>query len=128
VASKFEPLEGLTVSVDSVAYDKTRPAPPDRPHPFVYQISIHNHSSETVNIFGRKWIVKDSEGDTLVVEGDGVVGQFPSLEPGQTFTYNSYHVIKSESTANGTFFGTTQQGRPIAALIPPFEMQPPLWT
>ena len=127
MAAKFEPLEGLTVSVDSVQYDKTRPAPPDRPHPFVYQISIHNHSTETVNIFGRKWIVKDSDGDTLVVEGDGVVGQFPSLNPGQTFTYNSYHVIKSESTANGSFFGTPQQGRPVAALIPPFEMQPPLW-
>ncbi len=128
VAAKFEPLEGLTVSVDSVEYDKTRPAPPDRPHPFVYQISIHNHSTETVNIFGRKWIVKDSEGDILVVEGDGVVGQFPNLQPGQTFTYNSYHVIKSESTANGTFFGTTQHGRPVAVSIPPFEMSPPLWS
>jgi ApaG protein len=81
--------------------------------------SVHNHFTETVNIFGRKWIVKDSEGDTLVVEGDGVVGQFPNLQPGQTFTYNSYHVIKSESTANGTFFGTTQHGRRVAVSPPP---------
>lgn len=126
VAAKFEPLEGLTVSVDSVRYDASRPAPADRPHPFVYQISIHNGSQETVNIFGRKWIVRDADGDTLVVEGDGVVGQFPSLAPGQSFTYNSYHVIKTESTATGSFFGSTAQGRPVAALIPPFEMRPPL--
>ena len=128
MSTQFQCLEGLTVSVDSVVFDSTRPAPPDRPYPFVYQISIHNNSNEKVNIFGRKWIVRDAEGDTLVVEGDGVVGQFPSLAPGQSFTYNSYHVIKSESTANGTFFGTTEQGRPVAAIIPPFDMQPPLWT
>jgi ApaG protein len=127
VSTHFDTLTGLTVTVDSVTYDATRPAPPDRPHPFVYQISIHNHSDQTVSIFGRKWIVKDSDGDTMVVEGDGVVGQFPKLAPGQTFSYNSYHVIKSDSTATGSFFGSTSTGHPVAAVIPPFEMQPPMF-
>jgi len=126
MTSRFEALPGLTVTVDDVAYDPTRPCPPDRPHPFVYHVSIHNGSTETVKIFGRKWIVRDTDGDTLVVEGDGVVGQFPKLEPGQTFSYNSYHVIKSESTATGSFFGTTLQGRPVYVRIPRFEMHPPL--
>jgi ApaG protein len=92
----------------------------------VYHVSIHNGSAETVNIFGRKWIVRDTDGDTLVVEGDGVVGQFPKLEPGQTFSYNSYHVIKAESTATGSFFGTTTHGRPVFVRIPRFEMHPPM--
>lgn len=122
----FETLPGLTVSVDEVSYDSSRPAPPDR-HPFVYQISIHNQSTETVNIFGRKWIVKDSDGETVVVEGDGVVGQFPCLAPGQTFTYNSYHLIKAESTASGSFFGSTATGKAVAVRIPPFDMHPPMW-
>ncbi len=122
----FEYLDGLSVTVDEVQYDPTRPAPADRPHPFVYHVSIHNDSEETVNIFGRKWIVRDSDGDTLVVEGDGVVGQFPRLEPGQSFSYNSYHVIKAESTASGSFFGKTGAGRPVCARIPGFEMHPPL--
>ncbi len=122
----FEHLTGLSVTVDEVQYDPTRPAPPDRPHPFVYHVSIHNDSLETVNIFGRKWIVRDTDGDTLVVEGDGVVGQFPKLAPGQSFSYNSYHVIKAESTATGSFFGTTTQGRPVCARIPRFEMHPPM--
>lgn len=122
----FEPLSGLNVTVDSVAYDPSRPAPPDRPHPFVYNISIHNGSAETVSIFGRKWIVRESDGTTMVVEGDGVVGQFPRLAPGETFSYNSYHVIKAESTASGSFFGTTAQGRPIFTRIPVFEMHPPM--
>lgn len=123
----FEDLPGLTVTVDNVAYDPTRPAPPDRPHPFVYHISIHNGSDETVNIFGRKWIVRDSDGQTMVVEGDGVVGQFPKLTPGETFSYNSYHVIKADSTASGSFFGTTGHGKPVCTRIPAFDMQPPMY-
>ncbi len=122
----FEHLTGLTARVDDIAYDPTRPAPPDRPHPFVYHVSIFNGSDQTVSIFGRKWIVRDTDGDTLGVEGDGVVGQFPKLEPGQTFSYNSYHVIKAESTATGTFFGTTQTGQPVCVKIPRFEMHPPM--
>src|SRR5688500_3503005 len=70
VSVRFEYLPGFTVTVDEVQYDPTRPAPPDRPHPFIYHVSIHNDSQETVNIFGRKWIVRDTDGDTLVVEGD----------------------------------------------------------
>ena len=123
---RFEYLPGLTATVDEVQYDPTRPAPPDRPHPFIYHVSIHNESQETVNIFGRKWIVRDTDGDTLVVEGDGVVGQFPRLTPGQTFNYNSYHVIKAESTATGSFFGTTTEGRAVCVRIPRFEMHPPM--
>lgn len=127
MSTHFDTLTGLTVTVDNVSYDATRPAPPDRPHPFVYKITIHNRSDQTVSIFGRKWIVKDSDGDTMVVEGDGVVGQFPKLAPGQSFSYNSYHVIKSDSTATGSFFGSTSTGHPVAAIIPPFDMQPPLF-
>jgi ApaG protein len=126
VSVRFKELDGFSVSVDSVSYDPTRPAPPDRPHPFIYHLSIHNESSESVNIFGRKWIVRDSDGHTLVVEGDGIVGQFPRLEPGETFSYNSYHVIKAESTAGGSFFGRTDTGKPVCARIPDFDMSPPL--
>jgi ApaG protein len=115
------------VTVDNVVYDPSRPAPPDRPHPFIYYLSIHNASETAVSIFGRKWIVRDEEGDTIVVEGDGVVGQFPRIEPGETFSYNSYHVIKSGSKAGGTFFGRTDAGKAVCVRIPSFEMQPPMF-
>lgn len=122
---RFEKLPGLSVTIDQVVYDPTRPAPPDRPHPFIYHLSIHNHSEEPVSIFGRKWIVRDAEGDTLVVEGDGVVGQFPRIEPGESFSYNSYHVIKADSTASGSFFGHTDDGVPVCVIIPGFDMHTP---
>jgi ApaG protein len=122
----FQTLPGLTVTVDRVQYDPTRPAPPDRPHPFGYHLTIHNDSPEPVNIFGRKWVVRDDAGQVNVVEGDGVVGQFPHIEPGQTFSYNSYHIIRNDSVASGAFFGTTAKGTPIRVGIPSFEMHPPM--
>ncbi len=114
------------MTVDNVVYDPSRPAPPDRPHPFIYYVSIHNESKQPVSIFGRKWIVRDASGETLVVEGDGVVGQFPRIEPGETFSYNSYHVIGSESVATGSFFGRTDEGKAVCVKIPEFDMQPPM--
>lgn len=123
---QFEQLSGLSVSVDQVLYLPHLQVPPDKPHPFAYYLSIHNHSSEAVTILGRKWIVTDDGGETLVVEGDGVVGERPRLEPGQTFSYNSYHVIAEPSIATGTFFGQTDGGKPVYVRVPDFRLELPL--
>jgi ApaG protein len=121
-------LEGLRVAIDRVVHMPQLDAPPERPHPFVYFITIHNDSTETVTIRGRKWVVTDMEGHQLVVEGDGVVGEFPRLDPGEHFSYNSYHVIGSDSAAEGAFFGVTEEGRPVFTRIPRFEMRAPTAT
>jgi ApaG protein len=78
-----------------------------------------------VTIKGRKWVVTDADDQCVVVEGDGVVGKFPRLETGEDFSYNSYHVIGSDSVAEGAFFGTTDEGEPVCTRIPPFEMRVP---
>ncbi len=121
----FAEIPGLSVTVDQVVYAPQLNAPPDKPYPFAYYLSIHNQSEEPVTILGRKWIVTESGGGTLVVEGDGVVGQMPRLEPGQTFSYNSYHVIGEPCRASGTFFGQTDSGRAVYVRVPEFQMELP---
>ena len=111
-AEKILELPGLRVTVDRVVYQPDALTPPDRPHCFVYYITIHNDSNATVTIKGRKWVVTDREGHRIVVEGDGVVGKFPRLEPGGKFSYNSYHVIASDSVAEGSFLGIDETGLP----------------
>jgi ApaG protein len=54
-----------------------------------------------------------------------VVGKFPRLEPGQSFSYNSYHVIGSDSRAEGAFFGLTDMKEPVFTRIPAFSMEVP---
>jgi len=124
-ASTLTELTGLRTVVDRVVHMPQLEAPPDRPYPFVYFITIHNDSQEAVTIRGRKWVVTDAEGQQIVVEGDGVVGKFPRIEPGDHFSYNSYHPIGSDSFAEGAFFGLTESGAPVFTRIPRFEMMVP---
>ena len=117
---------GLTVTVDKVIHQPDMQAPPDRPHCFAYFISIHNQSNVAVTIKGRKWVVRNSEGDVTALEGDGVVGQFPLIEPGGKFSYNSYHAFDTDAAvAEGSYLGMTEDGRKVFTRIPRFEMQVP---
>lgn len=113
------------MTVDRVVYVPHLDAQPDKPFPFVYFITIHNDSDKTVTIRGRKWVVTDSNGETLVVEGDGVVGKSPKLLSGEHFSYNSYHTIGTDSVAEGAFFGVTEEGEAVFTRIPPFKLRVP---
>jgi ApaG protein len=118
--------KGLKVTVDRVSYQPNAATPPDRPHCFVYFISIHNDSELTVTIKGRKWVVTNSRGEMTVVEGDGVVGQFPAIEPGDKFSYNSFHLLNADSAvAEGSYLGVDALGRRVLARIPQFKMVVP---
>ncbi len=118
-------LPHLRVTVDRVVFAPHLDAPPERPYPFVYFITIHNESDKTVTIKGRKWVVTDSQNQTVVVEGEGVVGKFPTLSPGESFSYNSYHVTASDSVATGAFLALTEDNVPVFARIPPFALVTP---
>ena len=118
-------FSGLRVSIDEVVYMPGLDAPSDKPHPFVYFITIHNDSPIPVTLRARKWVVREKEGEVTVVEGDGIVGQSPLIEPGGNFAYNSYHVVGSDAEVEGAFFGTTAMGDPIYTLIPAFKLKVP---
>ncbi|MSU85832.1 MAG: ApaG domain, partial [Pedosphaera sp.] len=68
-------LPGLKVTVDRLLYQRLRADQSDKPHSFIYFISIHNDSPVPVTIRGRKWVVTHEDETVLVVEGDGVVGE-----------------------------------------------------
>ena len=120
---EFRELTGLTVTVDKVVYMPHLEAPQNRPYPFAYYLTIRNESDEVITIKGRKWVVTDSEGHCTVVEGDGVVGKFPRLAPGDQFSYDSYHNISCDSVAEGAFFAVSEDGTPVLTRIPKFRMR-----
>jgi ApaG protein len=118
-------LPGLTVTVTQVVHAADLSGPPDKPFVFVYFIRIANDSDETVTIKGRKWIVREANGETLAVEGDGVIGEFPRLEPGEQFDYNSSHAIGHDAVAEGSYLGLTDSGKAVLTRIPKFELKIP---
>ena len=117
--------EGLRVKVDDVVYMPNLDAPANKPHPFVYFISIYNDSAVPVTLRGRKWVVREVDGEVTVVEGEGIVGQAPRIEPGGHFSYNSYHVVAGPAVAEGAFFGETATGDWIFTRIPEFRLETP---
>ncbi len=124
--SDFLEPAGLTVTVDRVVYQPDAETPDERPHCFVYFISIHNNTDGPITLKGRKWVVTNSRGEVTAVEGDGVVGEHPTIQPGHKFSYNSYHLLDSKSAiAEGSYLGVDAQGRKVLARIPPFKMLVP---
>ena len=117
---------GLRVTVDQVIYQPQVATPPDRPHCFAYFISIHNDTDLPVTIKGRKWVVTEEHGEITAVEGDGVVGQFPTIEPGEKFSYNSFHLLETRSAvAEGSYLGMDSMRRKVLTCIPRFKMVVP---
>ncbi|MEY4272380.1 MAG: hypothetical protein RL250_1246 [Verrucomicrobiota bacterium] len=125
VQATGQELPGLRVVVDKVVHHRDAHFPPETPHAFVYFLTITNVSQETVKLLGRKWVLRSADGTTEVVEGDGIVGETPTLAPGEKFSYNSYHLAGAPLIAEGAFHGTTADGRRVFVRIPAFPMTPP---
>ncbi len=123
---EFLEPKGLRVTVDRVVYNPQYEAPEERPHCFVYFISIHNDTDVPVTIKLRKWVVTNSRGEISAYEGDGVVGQFPMINPGSKFSYNSFHLLDTTSAvAEGSYLGIDDNGNRVLTRIPPFKMVVP---
>ncbi|MGB0768795.1 MAG: Co2+/Mg2+ efflux protein ApaG [Phycisphaeraceae bacterium] len=67
--------------------------PEDNEFVFGYRIVILNDSDRTVTLQTRHWDLIDAEGELREVDGEGVVGQFPHLAPGEAFKYHSFAVL-----------------------------------
>ena len=120
-------LEGLEVVVDRVVYQPDMATPEDRPHCFAYFITIRNNSESTVTIKGRKWVVLEADGNKTVVEGDGVVGMFPKLSPGESFDYHSFHLFAGGwAVATGSYIGVDEHCNSVITRIPEFRMDVPV--
>jgi ApaG protein len=123
--SSFCP-DGAFVTVDDLLYTYAPlQAPQDRPHLFTYHLTIHNHSAQTLTILARKWIINYKDGQVDVVEGDKVIGKTPKLEPGKSFSYNSYHLVGMDAEATGAFHGMDMAGNRVSIPIPMFALRIP---
>ena len=114
------------VTLDNLVYGhEGLQLPPDKPHAFIYFLTISNKSDRTVTLLGRKWVIEHADGTRLVVEGDKIVGETPTLAPGEHFSYNSYHVGAGNARAHGSFHGLDEAGRRIFVRIPAFDLVVP---
>ncbi|MEM7250550.1 MAG: Co2+/Mg2+ efflux protein ApaG [Pseudomonadota bacterium] len=90
---------------------------------FAYTITITNTGTAGAQLISRHWIITHGDGRTEEVQGEGVVGEQPKLQPGQSFQYTSAAII---STPVGTMHGSYQMvgddGTEFDAEIAPFRL------
>jgi ApaG protein len=87
--------EGVKVSVIT-SYQPEYSSPVQSHYVFTYKILIENNSEYTVQLLKRHWFIYDANGVVREVEGEGVVGQQPVLEPGESHEYISGCNLKTE--------------------------------
>lgn len=76
---------------------------------FAYRVRITNESDRAVQLLAREWQIVDADGERNTVKGEGVVGQQPSIAPGQTFEYSSFcPLITPWGTMEGRYFCRAQ--------------------
>lgn len=78
---------------------------------FAYHITITNGSIRPATLRRRRWVIIDAEGLRHIVEGEGVVGQQPQLEPGDSYEYTSFCPLETRwGTMEGAFTLEGQDG------------------
>lgn len=93
---------------------------------WAYAVRIENVGDGTVQLLRRTWHITDERGHTTVVEGSGVVGQTPRLEPGQVFEYTSGTQLATPSGfMTGTYHMVDAAGVSFNAAVPAFSLDSP---
>lgn len=93
---------------------------------WAYTISVANEGIETVTLLTRHWMITDGHGRRQDVRGDGVVGEQPTLKPGQRFEYTSGCPLGTPSGLMvGSYGMITATGRLFDVAIPAFSLDSP---
>lgn len=87
--------QGVEITVETY-YQPDFSNPTHNEYMFAYRITLENHNPFPVQLLRRHWDIFDSNGEYREVDGDGVVGQQPVLNPGEVFRYVSGCNLQSD--------------------------------
>jgi len=116
---------GIAITVEPTFLEEH--SEPDKGHfAWAYRIRIENRGKETVQLLTRHWRITDAKGDVREVDGDGVVGEQPVLDPGESFEYTSGAPLPTPSGFMAGSYGMeTEAGEPFRVEIPAFSLDSP---
>ncbi len=115
----------IKISVKT-AYLEEQSAPTDSHFVWAYHIRIENLGRETVQLVSRYWRITDAKGEVHEVRGPGVVGEQPTLEPGDTFEYTSGTPLSTPSgIMTGKYQMENERGEKFDVQVPAFSLDSP---
>lgn len=93
---------------------------------FSYTVTIRNSGSTAAKLLTRHWVITDGDGAVQEVNGDGVIGEQPRLNPGEGFQYTSGTFMNTPfGTMHGSYQMLSDSGEKFDAEIPPFRLTVP---
>ena len=93
---------------------------------FAYTITIKNTGKIGARLISRHWIITDSNEKIQEVRGDGVVGEQPYLNPGDSFCYTSGTLIETPvGTMRGSYQMIAEDGNTFDTEISEFTLAAP---
>ena len=118
--------EGVTISVETF-YQPEHSNPENSEYMFAYRITIENNNVFPVQLLRRHWYIFDSNATHREVEGEGVVGVQPRINPGEKYQYISGCNLRTEiGKMHGTYFMENKSTKKTFLVnIPSFEMTVP---
>ncbi len=116
----------IRVSVET-AFQPSQSNPAVGEFMFAYRITIENNGDSTIQLLRRHWYIIDSSGNRREVDGDGVVGQQPILEPGEIHRYISGCNLATEIGKMHGYYTFERQidGEQLQVKIPEFVLITP---
>ena len=107
-------------------YIEAQSAPEQNRFVFAYTITITNVGSVSARLLTRHWLITDANGRVQEVNGEGVVGEHPYLNPGDSFRYTSAAMIETPvGVMQGKYQMQSDDGDNFSAPIPKFTLSIP---
>lgn len=115
----------ITVEVQPI-YLEHESRPSEGHFVWAYHIHIANGGQESVQLRRRHWRIEDANGQVIEVEGEGVVGEQPVIEPGNAYDYMSGTPLSTPfGVMAGEYQMETAAGEPFEVEIPAFSLMSP---
>jgi len=115
----------VTVSAESF-FIPEQSSPEQSRYFFAYRIRIQNTGEVRAQLLSRHWLITDANEKVEQVRGEGVVGEFPNLHPGEYFEYTSAASIDTPvGLMEGSYKMRAADGIEFEAQIPQFTLSVP---
>ena len=93
---------------------------------YSYKITIENTSKSAIQLLSRHWVIQDANQKIEEVYGDGVVGEQPVIQPGESYSYTSGAVLETDlGTMEGRYFMINKEKDTFEVPIPKFLLSVP---
>lgn len=107
-------------------YIEEQSSPDEDRYLFRYTVTIINLGLDPVTLKSRSWCITDSNNHKSEVQGAGVVGETPTIDPDTAYQYTSGTVLETPvGVMQGFYNMVTEEGLQFKAFIAPFRLAVP---